>query len=86
MNVLGRVENGVVVLEGPAMLPEGAQVVVLYPVAGPRIHVSAVRKPAQLPLVKTGRPSSVRLTNERIAGILEAEDIEAMKGQWDASS
>ncbi len=85
MDILGHVHNGVVVLDEPARLPEGARVVVSY-AAGPRIRVSPIRKRVQLPLVKTGRPGSLELTNDRIAEILDAEDIEAMKGQWDASS
>jgi hypothetical protein len=85
MDVLGRVHNGVVVLEGGVVLPEGAAVRVLCP-AGPRIRVSPIRKRVQLPLVKTDHPGSLALTNDRIAEILEAEDVEAMKGQWDVSS
>jgi hypothetical protein len=63
----------VVVLEGGAKLPEGAAVRVSYRV-GPVIHVSPVRQPVQLPLVKTGRPGSVALTNDRIAEILDEQD------------
>ncbi len=85
MDVPGRVCNGVVVLEAGTVLPEGAAVRVLCPV-GPRIRVSPIRKRVQLPLVKTDRPGSVALTNDRIAEILEAEDIEALKGQWNAPS
>jgi hypothetical protein len=73
MVVPGRVHHGVVVLEGGATLPEGAAVRVLYP-AGPAIHVSPIRRPVQLPLVKTGRPGSVALSNERIAEILDEQD------------
>lgn len=73
MVVLGRVQNGVVVLEGKAAIPEGAVVTVSYgepaatnSTAGqPRVHV---------PLVRTGRPGSVALTGERIAEILDEED------------
>lgn len=86
MDVPGHVQNGVVVLDGHVKLPEGALVRVSCPPAGPRIHRPPVRKPVTLPLVKTGRPGSIELTSERIAEILEAEDIERMKGQWDAPS
>ncbi len=73
MIVPGRVQNGVVVLEGGATLPEGAAVRVSYH-AGPVIHVSPIRQPVQLPLVKTDRPGSVALTNDRIAEILNEQD------------
>jgi hypothetical protein len=73
MVVLGRVRNGVVVLEGQATLPEGALVAVSYgeptvtkaPAGSPRVEV---------PLVRTGEPGSVHLTGARIAEILDAED------------
>jgi hypothetical protein len=39
MDIQGRVRNGVVVLEGEAVLPEGAVVRVSFQ-AGPVIHVS----------------------------------------------
>jgi hypothetical protein len=73
MDIPGRVHNGVVVLEGGAKLPEGSAVRVSYR-AGPVIHVSGIRRPVQLPLVKTGRPGSVALTNDRIAEILDEQD------------
>jgi len=73
MDVPGRVRNGVVVLEGGASLPEGAAVRVSYR-AGPVIRVSPVRRAVSLPLVKTGRPASVALTNDRIAQILDEQD------------
>ncbi len=73
MDVPGRVLNGVVVLEGGVSLPEGAAVRVSCPV-GPAIHISQIRKPVQLPLVKTGQPGTVGLTNERIAEILDEQD------------
>ena len=73
MDIHGRVRNGVVVLEEGAVLPEGAVVRVLYQ-AGPVIHVSPTRKPVKLPLVRTGHPGSVALTNDRIAEILDEQD------------
>lgn len=81
----GHVENGVVVLEGGASLPEGTQVRVRY--AGKlTIHVSPIRKPVELPLIKTGEPGSLDLTNDRIAEILAEEEIESLKSQWNAPS
>lgn len=73
MEVAGRVQNGVVVLEGDVSLPEGVPVRVVCG-AAPVIHVSPIRKPVKLPLVKTGRPGSVALTNDRIAEILDEQD------------
>lgn len=73
MDVPGRVHNGVVILEGDVSLPEGAAVRVSYR-KDPTVHVSPIRRPAQIPLIKTGRPGSVALTNDRIAEILEEQD------------
>ena len=69
----GHVHNGVVVLEGEAELPEGAEVVVSYlgPTAMP---TTAEKKRIQVPLVRTGQPGSVHLTGARIAEILDEED------------
>ncbi|HUG69653.1 MAG TPA: hypothetical protein VMM76_18020 [Pirellulaceae bacterium] len=85
MEIAGRVQNGVIVLEEGVVLPEGADVRVVCS-AGPVIHVSRNRKRVQLPLVKSDRPGTLELTSERIAEILEAEDIESLKGQWDVPS
>lgn len=73
MEIPGRVHNGVVVLEGGPPLPEGTVVRVSYH-AGPAIHVSPIRKRVDLPLVKTGRPGTVALTNDRIAEVLDEQD------------
>jgi hypothetical protein len=73
MTLPGRVQNGVVVLEGNAKLPEGAAVIVSYP--APVDQPPAVpSKRIQVPLVRTGAPGSVPLTGERIGEILDAED------------
>ncbi|MEQ8788689.1 MAG: hypothetical protein RIC55_20430 [Pirellulaceae bacterium] len=85
MEVAGRVQNGVIVLEEGVVLPEGADVRVVCS-AGPVVHVSQNRNRVQLPLVKSDRPGTLELTNERITEVLEAEDIEALKGQWDEPS
>ena len=73
MDVPGRVQNGVIVLEGGVSLPEGAAVTVVMP-AKPKLHVSESRKRVEFPRVKSDRPGSVALTNERIAGILDEQD------------
>jgi len=85
MEIPGRVQNGVVVLDGSVSLPDGAVVAVIYPVhetpAAPR-----EKKRVQFPLVRSANPGSLHLTNERIHEIQEEEDIEAMKGQWNVPS
>jgi hypothetical protein len=73
MEIPGRVQNGVVVLEGGAVLPEGTAVTVHF--AGPGVVGPSVGKQRiQVPLVRTGQPGSVNLTGELIAEILDAED------------
>lgn len=81
----GRVENGVVVFEGDVSLPEGTRVVVFQLSPGEQAS-RASKKRVELPLVKSGEPGSIHLTNERIQEILDEEDIAALKGQWDAPS
>lgn len=78
MNIPGRVQNGVVVLEGPMALPEGAAVTVTYGTP-PVIRVAKHQKRVEFPLVASAAPGSVHLTNERIAEILEEEEIAALK-------
>jgi hypothetical protein len=75
LNILGRVENGVVVLEGPMKLPEGAQV--LVSTRTPSIHTAATQRPVQLPIFEHDGPSDIELTNDRIAEILTCEDASA---------
>jgi hypothetical protein len=94
LELLGHVENGVIVLEGGATLPEGALVRVVYggspgsrvapcgepvPLPGPG-EPAGPKQRLQFPLVTTGEPGSLHLTNEQIHAILEREDIEALKG------
>jgi hypothetical protein len=74
MELTGRVCDGVIVLNGPSGLPEGAVVTVTYPAvaagpAGSKTHI-------QVPLVRCKHPLPGPLTNERIAEILE-EDVAA---------
>jgi hypothetical protein len=73
MNIPGRVQNGVVVLEGPMALPEGAAVTVSYRTP-PVIRVAKHQKRVEFPLVPSAAPGSVHLTNDMIADILDAED------------
>jgi hypothetical protein len=73
MTIRGRVQNGVVILEGGPRLPEGAAVSISYPVTDePKPHLEKRR--IEVPLVRTGRPGSLHLTGERIATILDEDD------------
>jgi hypothetical protein len=74
MTIQGRVHNGVVVLEDASSLPEGAVVTVSY--RGSKERLARARKRTiKVPLVRTGKPGSVNLTNDRIAEIQQEEDI-----------
>lgn len=78
MEIPGHVENGVVVLQGGAVLPEGTPVTVLCDA------VRVWRKPGaktkvEFPLVHSERPGSLDLTNERIAEIFEDEDVASFR-------
>jgi hypothetical protein len=76
MEAQGRVCNGVVVLEGGLSLPEGTRVTVSYPDA-PTAKPPESPRPVQLPLVRSDRPGSRQLTAERVAELLEDEDVPA---------
>jgi hypothetical protein len=75
MVLRGRVQNGVVVLEGNPKLPEGAVVTVSYPTSPAEPTPTAPKQRIQVPLVRTSQPGSVHLTGERIGEILDAEDV-----------
>ncbi len=83
MDLHGHVQNGIVVLDGDVLLPDGTEVTVT-PRSGPVIRVAKNRRRVELPLVESDQPGTLDLTNDRIAEILEAEDIEALKAQWNA--
>jgi hypothetical protein len=76
MEIRGRVHNGVVVLEGALSLPEGIVVTVSYPVSPPTEPPDPGRR-VSLPLVRSDRPGSRRLTAERLAELLEYDEISA---------
>jgi hypothetical protein len=73
MEIPGRVQNGVVVLEGRSTLPEGTAVSVV-PRVSPVIRVAKRQRRVVLPLVPSENPGSVDLTAERIAEILDEQD------------
>jgi hypothetical protein len=75
MQIPGRVQNGVVILEGGPPLPDGMAVVVSCEVPSP------VKKPTgasvNFPLVHSKHPGSVRLIADRVAELLEEDDVSA---------
>jgi hypothetical protein len=76
MEIRGRVHNGVVVLEGKPELPEGAVVLVSYPVA-PAMALPESGERVQFPLVPSDQPGTLHLTAERIAELWEDDDVSA---------
>jgi hypothetical protein len=81
MELTGRVEHGVVVLPSGVSLPEGAMVTVFY-----RATQTKSGKRVDFPLVSSGEPGTIHLTNERIQEILDEEDIAGLKRSWNAPS
>jgi hypothetical protein len=73
MEIRGRVQNGVVVLEGGSTLPDGMAVSVV-PRVSPVMRVARRQRRVVLPLVPSANPGSVDLTGERIAEILDEQD------------
>ncbi len=80
MELLGHIQNGVVVFDSGESLPEGTRVTVAP------VRPTIVEKPGELPVVVGGEPGTMYLTNERINEILDQEDIEAMKLTWNVPS
>lgn len=74
MEIPGRVQNGVVVFDGPLSLPEGAAVRVTYRQT-PVIRVAQHQTRVEFPLIRSSNPGSIHLTNERIAEIQDEEDV-----------
>ncbi|MFV1969029.1 MAG: hypothetical protein ACC628_26715 [Pirellulaceae bacterium] len=85
MKASGRIQNGVVVLDGSASFPEGAAVTVTLQTKSV-IRVAKNQKRVAFPLVPSSAPGSLHLTNERIHEILDEEDIEAVKRSWNVPS
>lgn len=73
MEILGRIQNGVVVLEGESALPEGTLVTVSCKAVPGARPVQAKR--IEFPLVRSRHPGSVQLTAEKVAAYLEEEDV-----------
>ena len=85
MEISGIVQNGVVVLDGSVLLPEGVNVVVTYRTS-PVIRVAKNQKRVEFPLFPSSEPGTVDLTSERIAEILDDEETEAMRRTWNEPS
>ena len=72
MTFTGHIQNGVVVLDGGASLPEGTPVTILLNEMNP-----AIEKPIaginhiDFPIVRDGHPGTWNLTQERMAEIQE---------------
>jgi hypothetical protein len=78
MELKGIVQNGVIVLSGDVSLPEGMPVTVSCNLEPGPLPPPREKKRVQLPLVHSGEPGSINLTNERIAEIFEEEEIAAL--------
>lgn len=76
MDYVGHFRNGVVVLDGNPNLPEGAAVTVSYRAPD---TLNGDRKRVEFPLIRTGQPGSVHLSNERIGEILDGEDLSSRR-------
>jgi len=74
MEMLGRVDHGVIIPQGGDPLPEGATVRIVYEPPLEKL-AGKPRHRVQFPLVRTGKPGTLRLTNERIAEIFDEEDF-----------
>jgi len=73
MELNGFVQNGVIVLTDGSSLPEGTPVTVTCGVDVPVPQPE--KKRVQVPLVRTGRPGTMNLDNDRIAEIFNEEDV-----------
>ena len=73
MEISGRVQNGVVVLDGNASLPEGVAVTVCVQ-SSLMIRVAPNQSEVDFPLIRSNAPASVHLDNEMIGQILDEED------------
>jgi len=74
MVIPGKVMGGVVVLEGNITLPEGAAVNVV-PRGQPIMRGRKPKRRVVLPLVDSKHPGAIRLSAERIAELLEEDDL-----------
>jgi len=76
MEIPGRIQNGMVVFDHSASLPEGAAVTVTLP-AKPKVHIVPNQSRITFPLVPSATPGNVQLTNAMIGEMLDEEDASA---------
>ena len=74
MEMLGRVDHGVIVPQGGQPLPEGATVRIVYEPQAEKL-AKKPRHRVQFPLVRTGKPGTLHLTNEMIAESFDEDDF-----------
>lgn len=72
MNIGGKVQNGVIVLAEGLRLPEGTVVSIS---CEPPVPVASEDRRVSFPLVRSSHPGSLQLTGEKIADVLDAEDV-----------
>lgn len=72
----GHVQNGVVIIEGAVGLPEGTLVTISYPRVASEISTRTKHR-VTLPLVSSDHPGTVSLTGDRVAELLEDDDVSA---------
>jgi hypothetical protein len=77
MELLGKVDHGVIVPQGDVRLPEGAIVRVEYDAPEPSGLVVEYdeRGFVKFPLIRSKQPGSVTLTNEKIQEMLDEEEF-----------
>jgi hypothetical protein len=74
MEIRGRVHNGLVVPERELPLPEGALVTVVFPVP-PRTTPPDSGRRVRLPMVRSDHPGSLQLDAERVAELMDDDDV-----------
>jgi hypothetical protein len=74
MEIQGRVHNGVVIPERELLLPEGTLVTVVYPIALETKPPDCGRR-VRLPLVRSDHPGSRELEADRVAELLDDDDV-----------
>jgi hypothetical protein len=74
MELLGRVNHGVIIPVGDMQLPEGTTVRIVYE-PQPGEPQKKTGRPVVFPLVESDKPGSLHLTNEMIADILDEDDL-----------
>ncbi len=75
MELLGKVDHGVIVPQGDVHLPEGAMVRIMYDAATVEAPVKVPGYRVEFPLVRSKYPGSVHLTNQRIQELLDEDDV-----------